>query len=323
MDEIKINLVDSMLGNVLSRDVISRKGLKIAEKDTIINNFIKYELIKVDIQSIWIYDVSEFEQSYVEEGDYNKIKVCYEECIISLKEIFQDLAQEKTLKISKLNHVAKLVYENINNIDCIIKYIREIRKYEYYEIYHSINVSFYAMFIGKWLGMHSSEILDLIIAGLLHDIGKLRIPGHILNKKEKLTAEEFKIIKRHTTLGYSMLKNEINLNYDIKKSILMHHERLDGSGYPNGVTGDYIGEYAKIISIADIYDAMTTNRVYKNKINPFEAFQIFLKTGMNLLELSKVNVFILNLSSHLLGVKLKLINGEKFTKDLMVYMTRR
>lgn len=103
----------------------------------------------------------------------------------------------------------------------------------------------------------------------------------------------------------------------------MHHERLDGSGYPNGVAGDYIGEYAKIISIVDIYDAMTTNRVYKNKINPFEAFQIFLETGMNMLESSKVNVFILNLSSHLLGVKLKLIDGEKFTKDLMVYMTRR
>lgn len=311
MNELKINLSDCMLGNVLSKDVLSHNDLKLAEKNTIINNFIKYKLIKLDVQIIWIYDVSGWEYENIQKTDNHKTKVCYKECINSLQTIFEDLDKTKPLEFSELIDISKLVYKNINNVDCIIKYLHEIKEDENnYILFHSINVSFYAMLIGKWMSMPKAKILDLILAGLFHDIGKLRIPEHILNKKGSLTTEEFKIMEGHTTLGYDLLKNLLGLKEDIKKSILMHHERIDGSGYPKGVNGDSIGECARIVAIADVYDAMTTNRIYKKRVNPFEAFQMLLGTGMNILESSKINVFILNLSSHILGVRVNLDNGE-------------
>jgi len=270
MNELKVNLSDCMLGNVLSKDVLSHNGLKLEEKNNSINNFIKYKLIKLGVQIIWIYDASGWEYVNIQKADNHKMKVCYKECIISLQTIFEDLNQAKPFEFSKLINISKLIYKNINNVDCILKYLHEIKEDKnQYTLFHSINVSFYAMLIGKWLSMPKAKILDLILAGLFHDIGKLRIPKHILNKEGSLTTEEFEIMKGHTTLGYDLIKNLIGLNQDIKKSILMHHERIDGTGYPNGVTGDSIGEYERIIAIADIYDAMTTNRVYKKRVNPF------------------------------------------------------
>lgn len=311
MNKLKINILDCRLGNVLAKDVIiNYEGLKLAEKDTIINDFIKNKLIRMGIKIIWIYDVCKLEQRNVKNINCHKIKICYKESISSLKAIFDVLEAAKPLSVNKINDIAKLVYKSIDNTDEIIKYLFQIKEYEDYTLFHSVNVSFYAMLIGKWMCMPEDKILDLIVAGFLHDVGKLAVPERILNKNGSLTDEEFEIMKSHTTFGYGMLKDVIGLSDEIKKSVLMHHERMDGLGYPKGISGDDIGEYSKIIAIADIYDAMTTDRVYKKRVSPFEAFQMFLETGMSTLEPSIVNLFILNLASHILGVKAKLDDGE-------------
>lgn len=136
---------------------------------------------------------------------------------------------------------------------------------------HSLNVSKYAVLLGKELNLGISELNILQIGGLLHDIGKIYIPSNILSKSTRLTNDEFEVIKKHTTIGDSLIPNE---NYDeIKKIIRNHHERIDGKGYPDGLKGNEISYFAKIICIADSFDAMTSKRSYNKIKNIDEALE--------------------------------------------------
>ena len=134
---------------------------------------------------------------------------------------------------------------------------------------HSMNVALIASVIGKWMGYNQEKIKVLTLAGLMHDIGKLLIPEKILNKPGNLTDNEYEIMKKHVNLGYEQVKNKF-MPMSVKEAILLHHEKCDGTGYPFGLKSDKIPETAKIIAIADVYDAMTSSRIYRAPICPFE-----------------------------------------------------
>jgi HD-GYP domain-containing protein (c-di-GMP phosphodiesterase class II) len=135
---------------------------------------------------------------------------------------------------------------------------------------------------------------EIIKAGVLHDIGKIKIPLKLLNKKEKLSKEEFEIIKLHPLLGYDIVKNVDSISENVKLAVLMHHEKENGSGYPNGLKGQDIPLYAKICAIADIYDALTTNRAYKKKITPTHAFKILRSMAGDHLNVELLLIFLEN-----------------------------
>ncbi|MPN40731.1 Cyclic di-GMP phosphodiesterase [bioreactor metagenome] len=125
------------------------------------------------------------------------------------------------------------------------------------------------------------------IASLIHDIGKIGIPDEILNKKDKLTEEEFSIIKSHTTLGAEILSDVDLINSQILNGPLEHHEKLDGTGYPYGKKDDQISDIGKILSVADIYDALTTERPYKKAWNKEDAIS-FLRKDQDIKHSKKV-----------------------------------
>jgi HD-GYP domain-containing protein (c-di-GMP phosphodiesterase class II) len=126
--------------------------------------------------------------------------------------------------------------------------------------------------------MSKEETRILTQAGLLHDIGKLLIPKHIISKPSKLTEDEFEEIKMHSIKGYQALK-DLNLDVRVKYVALMHHEKCDGSGYPNGFKANQIEGFSKIVAIADVYDAMTSNRTYRQAICPFDVVENFERDG--------------------------------------------
>jgi len=131
---------------------------------------------------------------------------------------------------------------------------------------HSERVTKISLAIGKALGLDKKEIETLHVSALLHDIGKIAIPEEILKKPGKLTLEEFSIIKKHPTIGTELVKELKNFD-EISKGILYHHERFDGHGYPSGASGKDIPFNARIIAIADSFDAMTSNRPYRERLN--------------------------------------------------------
>ena len=145
---------------------------------------------------------------------------------------------------------------------------------------HSLNVALISHALGIWIEMPEDDLAVLTTAALLHDIGKLLVPSEILNKPGSLNAQEYAIVKTHAQFGYNILKNQDQLDDRIKNAVLQHHERCDGSGYPVGLHSTEIDDFAKIIAIADVYDAMSSKRTYREPICPFSVIEMFEKDGL-------------------------------------------
>lgn len=173
---------------------------------------------------------------------------------------------------------------------------------------HSLNVAIISRIIGKWLHFSNEELDTLTLAGLLHDIGKTKIPDEVLNKDGKLTDEEFQMIRNHPKYGYDILKSQ-PLNSHIKKAALMHHERCDGSGYPMGLTMEEIDDYALIIAIADVYDAMTVARSYRAPLCPFEVIAEFEKDGLQKYKPKYILTFLENIANAYQNNRVMLSDG--------------
>ena len=173
---------------------------------------------------------------------------------------------------------------------------------------HSLNVAIISRIIGKWLHFSNEELDTLTLAGLLHDIGKTKIPDEVLNKDGKLTDEEFQMIRNHPKYGYDILKSQ-PLNSHIKKAALMHHERCDGSGYPMGLTMEEIDDYALIIAIADVNDAMTAARSYRAPLCPFEVIAEFEKDGLQKYKPKYILTFLENIANAYQNNRVMLSDG--------------
>ncbi len=174
--------------------------------------------------------------------------------------------------------IKKIITQGRNNLH-VFDMLHCMRDYDDMTYIHSVNVSILCHMFGTWLNLGPRDLETLTLCGLLHDVGKLTISSEILNKKEALTKEEYNELKSHATNGYNILK-PYDINIHIKMTAMMHHERCDGSGYPMGLTSSQINRFAKIVMIADVYDAMTSSRCYRNPLCPFEVISLFEEEGL-------------------------------------------
>ncbi len=178
------------------------------------------------------------------------------------------------------------------------------------ELYHhSVNVTLFSLTLGMNLGLNEDGLTELGIGTLLHDVGKLKIPGAVLRKPGRLTDEEFEVIKQHTTFGYELLREMPDVSSETALIALNHHERVDGSGYPRGLKGDEIDLYSRIASVADVYEALTANRVYRNGYLPHQAFEFLLGAGGTQFDEHVVDAFVQTIAVYPVGVTLQLSNG--------------
>jgi len=224
------------------------------------------------------------------------------------------------LDVNTANEIVDSVLEKSESHRNIIDSITKVRSIDEYTYYHSLNVSMLCMMIGQWLRLDEYHVRNLTQAGLLHDIGKVRIPAGILNKPGKLTEEEFEEMKRHSEYGYNMVKNIDDISPEVAKAILTHHEKEDGSGYPFGLTGDKLNLYSKVVTVADIFDAMTANRIYKSKDTPFKVFELMQHGSFGILDPVVLDVFLTNVTSYYIGAKVMLNTGET---GVVVFMNKQ
>ncbi|MBR6755404.1 MAG: response regulator [Peptococcaceae bacterium] len=169
----------------------------------------------------------------------------------------------KELNIDASLEVAKRITEQLLSSSDINLDIIDLRNFNDYTYHHSVNVCVLSTIIGIRLGLSEADLIDLSIAALLHDLGKLFIVPEILNKPDKLTDEEYAIIRQHPIASYEYIKDHYAISSTSKIATLYHHENEDGSGYPEGKKGDELHIFSKIIHVADIYDALTSTRPYK------------------------------------------------------------
>jgi len=225
------------------------------------------------------------------------------------KQLLYDLAaSKKELSPSDLLKIVAKPLSNCRNSSHVFDIIHNLRDFDDLIFYHSLNVALICNVMGHWLGFSNDDIETLTICGLLHDIGKLTISPEIISKADKLTPDEYDIVKSHAIAGYNLLRH-MNYNSHVKMSAMMHHERCDGSGYPMGLHGDQIDSFAKIVAIADVYDAMTSARAYREPICPFEAIRIFETEGLTKYDTHYIMTFLEHINQTYIGSDVELSNG--------------
>lgn len=174
---------------------------------------------------------------------------------------------------------------------------------------HCLNVSLICRQIGKWSKVDDDTLRLLTLAGLLHDIGKLKIPNEILNKPGKYTDEEYALVKMHTQYSYELLQ-PLALDEHIKMAALLHHERCDGSGYPNGLKKDETDSFARVVAIADVYDAMTTARSYRAPLCPFQVIEKFEREGLQRYDTKAILTFLNHIANTYQNHRILLSDGR-------------
>ncbi|MCM1181791.1 MAG: HD domain-containing protein [Roseburia sp.] len=177
--------------------------------------------------------------------------------------------------------------------------------------WHCIDVALISYVLAGWLRFSEADKILAAECGLFHDVGKLMLPSGILRKPGKLTPEEFAIIKTHTTEGFYLLSKYRNIPEAVKNTALMHHEKCDGSGYPYGVTRDEIDKFTKIVTIADVFDAMTSERCYRSAMCPFSVIKFFEDDGLPKYELKYILTFLENVANSYLNHTVTLSNGTE------------
>lgn len=186
----------------------------------------------------------------------------------------------------------------------------QIETADFYTYEHSVKVCMLSIMLSKWMQKPEVYMNEIGKTGLLHDMGKCNIPNEILNKPDTLSEEEFSVMKTHSTLGYVLLSSTKELGSNILKGVLHHHERYDGTGYPSKLAGEDIPEYARIITIADVFDAMTSNRIYRDKMNPYRVMEIMHEGGKGSLDPKLTNLFIQHIKYFFVGEQVMLNSGE-------------
>lgn len=216
--------------------------------------------------------------------------------------------------------VDSLIAELLNKEDLSYNVI-DFRNYDSYTFQHCLNVAILSISTGISLNLSEKKLHDLGIAGLLHDIGKMTIPIEILNKPDKLTNEEYEIMKTHPINAAELLRNYVSS--DVIRAIECHHEKLDGTGYPHGKKADNIHYYGKILAICDVYDALTSDRSYRKTAFPSEVIEYIMGCGDTHFDYEILTHFIKIIVAYPIGTFVKLSNDKlavvvkNYTENIM------
>ena len=308
--KIKVSPGTCKIGDQIAADIFNEYGVLIVAKNTIINESILKNLANMNINALWVYRRPWESQSPGMDPQFDKFYENYECSAKTLEKLIENLSNNDQPDISDLDVVSSSIINEITYNQYLIKFLYEIRTHDDYTFEHSLNVAFYSALICKWLNLNEKKTENIIKTGLLHDIGKTKTPIDLLNKKEKLHPGELELIQQHAINGYNIIKDIVPLDSDIKLGVLLHHERADGSGYPNKYSGRQLNINTKIVSIADTYDALTSDRAYRSKYTPFVALNTLMTEGLPFYDINIMNTFVSNLLFHYVGSQVLLSSGE-------------
>ena len=239
------------------------------------------------------------------EQEMGKAKKLYDEAKTLQLKAFKDIEAGRNIDIAPFRELASGFMDSIFRNQDALACLTQMRQKDAYLLEHSINVSILMSIFAKHLGIEKEIIEQLTTGALLHDIGKIKIPDEVLNKPGRFTEAEFEIMKKHSLFSKEILE-EAGLTGVAVDIAGMHHERLDGKGYPFGKKGDEISQYVRMASIVDVYDALTAERVYKAGMEPIKAFKILKEGCPDSFDTGLLTKFIQCIGIHPVGTLVKL-----------------
>ncbi|MGM7702709.1 HD-GYP domain-containing protein [Pseudalkalibacillus sp. Hm43] len=304
-------------GICLASNVYSKKGILLLKQGTVLT---QAQIDMLDKHE-WFYEgeplpsvgrSSEIIPATIINSDDPPIQQAYDQAVTSIKKLFTNIQTNLKNKVNIVfNQFSSVLEEVLEDEDQAISLIYDVKDHDEVTYRHSMNVGLVAGVIGKVLKLPEEQIFLLGKMGILHDIGKTKIKNDILKKPERLSDEEYETIKLHTRYGYEILSEIPNLNPLVAIGALAHHERLDGTGYPDGRTADDLPYLVQILAVADIYDAICTERDYHEGRSSFVAIEQLVKEAeMGRLNQAVVKEFVRYLMKQYVGRNV-LLNSQK------------
>ena len=215
------------------------------------------------------------------------------------------------INVEEVDHIVEDIISDFINQEDILHNLVSLKNTSDYTFEHSLNVGVLCVVFGKFLGYSQRELYNIGMGGILHDIGKMLVPEEILNKPSGLCDYEYEVIKNHPELGFQYLQ-QIEVISPLSRIVVRaHHERVDGSGYPRGLKGDQIHEFAKIAAIADVFDALTSERIYRNRWATHKATEYILSKTDSFFDYELVRKLLPKIAAYPNGIEVILSNGAK------------
>lgn len=312
-------------GMKIDQAVVDKSGRNLVQRGSILDNYVIDSLLKMGVMMVYIQSGEETagdieksispqarkqierlhtdDRSKVELSDSVKTRVAE-----GIQFIYSNTESKELADAT--NNIASNLMNAINSTDAIAVDISALKTSDEYTFKHSVDVATMSMILAKQQGLSQKQIYEIGVAGLLHDIGKTKISLDILNKPARLTDEEFAVMKQHPVFGYRMIKDRDEFSNEICMAVLQHHEKMNSKGYPIGFPSDKITQYARILTIADIYDALVTERPYKSAFSQREAVEMIMSmTGE--LDLTAMKSFLESMILYPVDSIVELSNGEK------------
>lgn len=315
-------------GMIIDQSIVDRAGRILIARGTPMDNFHREALLRMGIGGVYIREGEEDEekenknnqivvsaavQKVIDKSTVNdRAKVNLSESVKArvaegIQYLYNDTESENFTSTTK--NITDDLMRAITDNDALAVDISALKVSDEYTFKHSVDVATMSMIVARKYGLSDKDVYEIGISGLLHDVGKSKIPNEILNKAAKLTDEEFAMMKQHSLFGYSILKDKNDLSNQIKMGVLQHHEKMNSRGYPMGVGADKINIFARIISVADIYDALVTERPYKKPFSPRDAVEMIMSMTEEL-DINVMRSFLESVILYPVGTDVELSTGE-------------
>ncbi|QAY65082.1 HD-GYP domain-containing protein [Paenibacillus protaetiae] len=317
---MRVHVTDLVSGDRLSRDTFNQFGLHVLSKGTILNyadisKLQQHQIEYVEIENRSSAATADMPAARTLETIVNPkwlptVQPLYESAVTSFKNIYDIAKQEGVVNKQEISDAVQPLLDNFQMERDVVSLLLLLNTSDDYTYQHSVQVGMLSYYLASWLGYPKEEALLISKAGYLHDIGKSKISHDILNKPGKLTEEEFDEVKKHTLFGHDLIMQWFGDEPYLAVSAVQHHERIDGSGYPYGLKGEDIHPVAKIISVVDIYSAMISERVYRQKRDLLFVLKELYRMSFNELDPHITQTFIKHMIPNFIGKKAKLETGE-------------
>lgn len=299
----KVSVDELAPGMKLARDVILDDGRFLLLKGFTIKNRYLDKIRLYNVPYVYVED----EIGKVEYFSEEKV---YTETFQTIKSVMDTVRSGGNVDLPLIKETVDTIVQRILNDDNVFMRLSGIRDIDNYTYLHSVDVCIYSVIAAKSLKMSIDELNELALGAILHDIGKCKIPLSILKKPSRLTADEFNIIKNHTIYGYDIAIKTPGVTERIARVALLHHEHWDGTGYPTGKSGEEIDYMARIVSVSDVYDALTANRVYRKRYLPHEAAEYIMANSASYFDHEILKSFLDNIAIYPADTIVMLNTGE-------------
>ncbi|QRG69473.1 HD-GYP domain-containing protein [Brevibacillus choshinensis] len=309
---------NSLVGKTIAVDLYTENGILLLPQETILTSahvqlLQKQRIREVEVRQVLSEGTGEHITSQLLELDADEETIAaYVQALDKTRSVFDQVSQSGASHLEKFSEIFSEVAEQSMKQLGLFRSLYVLEGADSYTYRHSLNVGILCSLIARLMKWSEDRIAFMGTAGFLHDLGKMRVPKEILLKPGKLTDEEFAEMQKHTVYGYQMIMEMEGGSELLAQCALMHHERLDGTGYPQKRIGNEIPVECQVLAVADMFDAICSDRVYKERTSPFEAAQLLWKEACGgKLNIEIVSQFVRYIALLYVGARARLSNGEE------------